>query len=221
MKVVELNNVCKKYGSRVILKGVSFFVDDGELIALVGPSGCGKSTILNMIGVLETVDQGEIRIFSTKLPHIESHRATLMRRDTINYLFQSFALINDMTVCQNLLLSMHFLNRSDKDKMAGVHQMLDAVHLLPLKNATVNTLSGGEQQRVALARTMLKPGKLILADEPTGSLDTHSADISFSLIQSLCKEYGKTVIMVTHSLELARRADRIIDLTKFWQGQSL
>ena len=105
MKAVELNNVCKKYGSRVILKGVSFFVDDGELVALIGPSGCGKSTILNMIGVLETVDQGEIRIFGKILPPIDSHRATLMRRDTINYLFQSFALINDMTVCQNLLLS--------------------------------------------------------------------------------------------------------------------
>lgn len=219
MKAVELNNVCKKYGSRVILKGISLSVNDGELVALVGPSGCGKSTILNMIGVLETVDQGEIRIFGKKLPPINSHRATLLRRSTINYLFQSFALINDMTVCQNLLLSMHFLNGSGKDKMASVDQMLDAVHLLPLKNATVNTLSGGEQQRVALARTTLKPGKLILADEPTGSLDAHSADVSFSLIQSLCKEYGKTVIMVTHSPELAQRANRIIDLTEFRQGQ--
>lgn len=220
MKAVELNNVCKKYGSRVILKGISLSVNDGELVALVGPSGCGKSTILNMIGVLEIVDQGEIRIFGKKLPPINSHRATLLRRSTINYLFQSFALINDMTVCQNLLLSMHFLNGSGKDKMASVDQMLDAVHLLPLKNATVNTLSGGEQQRVALARTMLKPGKLILADEPTGSLDAHSADVSFSLIQSLCKLYGKTVIMVTHSPELAQRADRIIDLTEFGQVQS-
>lgn len=219
MKAVELNNVCKKYGSRVILKGVSFFVDDGELVALIGPSGCGKSTILNMIGVMETVDQGGIRIFGKKVPAIDSHQATLMRRNTINYLFQSFALINDITVCENLLLSMHFLNVSDKDKMESVDEMLDAVHLLPLKNAIVNTLSGGEQQRVALARTMLKPGKLILADEPTGSLDAHSADISFSLIQSLCKEYGKTVIMVTHSPELAGRADRIIDLTEFRQGQ--
>lgn len=217
MKAIELNNVCKKYGSRVILKDVSFFVDNGELVALIGPSGCGKSTILNMIGVLETVDKGEIRIFGEKVPDINSHQATLIRRNTINYLFQSFALINDMTVCQNLLLSMHFMNASRKDKMKSVDKMLDAVHLLPLKNVIVNTLSGGEQQRVALARTMLKPGKLILADEPTGSLDTHSADVSFSLIQSLCKEYGKTVVMVTHSPELAHRADRIIDLTEFKQ----
>lgn len=220
MKAVELNNVCKKYGSRVIMKDVSFSIDDGELVALIGPSGCGKSTILNMIGVMETVDQGEIRIFGKKVPNINSHHATLMRRNTINYLFQSFALISDMSVCQNLILSMHFMNMSDKDKMESVDKMLDAVHLLPLKNATVNTLSGGEQQRVALARTMLKPGKLILADEPTGSLDEHSADISFSLIQSLCKEYNKTVIMVTHNLELAHRADRIIDLTQFRQTQS-
>lgn len=215
MNAIELINITKKYGSRTIFSMVSFSVNDGELVALIGPSGCGKSTILNMIGLLETCDSGAIRIFGDKLPKIESHKATTMRRDTINYLFQSFALISDMTVTQNLLLAMHFLNISTKEKLARIDKVLDEVHLLHLKDENVNTLSGGEQQRTALARTMLKPGKLILADEPTGSLDAQAAEITFALIQELCKRYQKTVIMVTHSLELARKADRVIDLTTF------
>lgn len=215
MKAVELINVTKQYGKRTILKDISLSVDEGEFVALVGPSGCGKSTILNMIGVLETYERGEIRVFGNILPNIEGRRATLVRRNTINYLFQSFALITDMTILQNLLMAMQFLNISNHEKIASIDRILEAVNLLPLKNAIVNTLSGGEQQRVALARTMLKPGKLILADEPTGSLDSHAAEVSFSLIQNLCKQHTKTVIMVTHNLELAQRTDRIIDLTSF------
>ena len=216
MNAVELKNVTKKYGTRTILNQISFSVADTELVALVGPSGCGKSTILNIIGLLETCDSGEIRIFGKRLPKIESRQSTLMRRKVINYLFQSFALIHDMTICQNLLLSMQFLPIKQKEKLSRIYDILDAVHLLPLKDELVNTLSGGEQQRVALARTILKPGNLILADEPTGSLDIHASEISFSLLQTLCKQYQKTVIMVTHSRELALRADRIIDLTAFY-----
>ena len=182
---VELKNVTKKFGTRTIFKDISFTVGDGELVALIGPSGCGKSTLLNMIGTLETVDKGDIRIYGKPLPGINSRKATMLRRNTINYLFQSFALINDMTVFQNLLLSMHFLNLSQKEKENRIHQILKSVGLSHLENAVVNTLSGGEQQRVALARTILKPGKLILADEPTGALDTKAAELSFALIRNL------------------------------------
>lgn len=220
MKAVEIKNITKRYGKRTILKDISFSVDEGEFVALIGPSGCGKSTILNMIGALETYDSGEICMRGKKLPQINGRKATMLRRNEINYLFQSFALITDMTVMQNLLLAMQFVGISRREKSDHIDKVLISVNMLTLKNSIVNTLSGGEQQRVALARTMLKPGNLILADEPTGSLDAHSANISFSLIQSLCKEYGKTVMMVTHSPELARRADRIIDLMEFRQGQS-
>ena len=190
MSAVDVRNVTKKFGTRTIIKNISFSVEDGELVALIGPSGCGKSTLLNMIG-------------------------TLLRRNTINYLFQSFALISDMTVFQNLLLSMRFLNIKEKEKEARIHSVLKLVSLSHLESSMVNTLSGGEQQRVALARTILKPGKLILADEPTGALDVKAAELSFSLIKSLCKKYHKTVIMVTHSLDLAQRADRVIDLANY------
>ncbi len=212
MSAVEVRHVTKKFGARTILKDISFSVEDGELVALIGPSGCGKSTLLNMIGTLESIDKGDIRINGKKLPNINSKKATILRRNTINYLFQSYALISDMTVFQNLLLSMHFLHFRQKDKELRIHQILQTVGLSHLENAVVNTLSGGEQQRVALARTILKPGKLILADEPTGALDAKSAELSFSLIRNLCKKYQKTVIMVTHSLDLAQRADRVIDL---------
>lgn len=175
----------------------------------------GKSTLLNMIGTLEPIDKGDIRIYGKKLPGINSRKATLLRRNTINYLFQSFALISDMTVFQNLLLSMRFLNIKEKEKEARIQSVLKLVGLSHLESSMVNTLSGGEQQRVALARTILKPGKLILADEPTGALDIKAAELSFSLIKSLCKKYHKTVIMVTHSLDLAQRADRVIDLANY------
>ena len=215
VNAVELKNVTKKFGTRTIFKDISFTVGDGELVALIGPSGCGKSTLLNMIGTLETVDKGDIRIYGKPLPGINSRKATMLRRNTINYLFQSFALINDMTVFQNLLLSIHFLNLSQKEKENRIHQILKSVGLSHLENAVVNTLSGGEQQRVALARTILKPGKLILADEPTGALDTKAAELSFALIRNLCQKYHKTVIMVTHSIDLAQRADRVIDLASY------
>lgn len=215
MKAVELNNVTKQYGNRTILSDISLSVDEHEFVALVGPSGCGKSTILNMIGVLETFERGEICVFGEKLPKIDGRRATLLRRNTLNYLFQSFALITDMTILHNLLMAMQFLNISNHEKITRIDKILEAVNLLPLKNALVNTLSGGEQQRVALARTMLKPGNLILADEPTGALDAHAAEVSFSLLHNLCRQHKKTVIMVTHNLELAQRTDRIIDLASF------
>lgn len=215
MSAVDVRNVTKKFGTRTIIKNISFSVEDGELVALIGPSGCGKSTLLNMIGTLEPIDKGDIRIYGKKLPGINSRKATLLRRNTINYLFQSFALISDMTVFQNLLLSMRFLNLKEKEKEARIHFVLKLVGLSHLESSMVNTLSGGEQQRVALARTILKPGKLILADEPTGALDVKAAELSFSLIKSLCKKYHKTVIMVTHSLDLAQRADRVIDLANY------
>ena len=192
MSAVDVRNVTKKFGTRTIIKNISFSVEDGELVALIGPSGCGKSTLLNMIGTLEPIDKGDIRIYGKKLPGINSRKATLLRRNTINYLFQSFALISDMTVFQNLLLSMRFLNNKEKEKEARIHSVLKLVGLSHLESSMVNTLSGGEQQRVALARTILKPGKLILADEPTGALDVKAAELSFSLIKSLCKKYHKT-----------------------------
>ena len=185
------------------------------MTALIGPSGCGKSTLLNIIGLLEDFSNGKVRIFGKEIPRINSRKATMLRRNTVNYLFQSSALVGDMTVYQNLMLAMHFVRISQKEKEIRINRMLHEVGLPKMKSAVVNTLSGGEQQRVALARTLLKPGKLILADEPTGALDEKSAEKVFLLLRDLCVQYKKTVIMVTHNMELAQQTDQVVNLRKY------
>ncbi|MFT8469583.1 MAG: ABC transporter ATP-binding protein [Oenococcus sp.] len=210
--LVQLEHVTKKYGSRTVINDLSFQIFDREFVAIIGPSGSGKSTLLNMIGLLETIDSGRVMLHHKPLPNINSKKATKIRRDTINYLFQSFALINDLSVQTNLMLAMHFTALSDQDKKTRIDDILAKVGLRDLRDAQVNSLSGGEQQRVALARAILKPGQLILADEPTGALDERHAHDAFHLIQNLRNDYGKTIIMVTHNLELARQCDRVIEL---------
>ena len=215
MNAVEIMDVTKKYGDRVIFDHINMEIREVEMTALIGPSGCGKSTLLNIIGLLEDFNNGKVRIFGKEIPRINSRKATMLRRNTVNYLFQSSALVGDMTVYQNLMLAMHFVRISQKEKEIRINRMLHEVGLPKMKSAVVNTLSGGEQQRVALARTLLKPGKLILADEPTGALDEKSAEKVFLLLRDLCVQYKKTVIMVTHNMELARKADRVVNLMKY------
>lgn len=215
MNAVEIMDVTKKYGDRVIFDHINMEIREGEMTALIGPSGCGKSTLLNMIGLLEDLSNGKIRIFGKEIPKINSRKATMLRRNTVNYLFQSSALVGDMTVYQNLMLAMHFVRISQKEKEIRINRMLHEVGLPKMKSAVVNTMSGGEQQRVALARTLLKPGKLILADEPTGALDEKSAEKVFLLLRDLCVQYKKTVIMVTHNMELAQQTDQVVNLRKY------
>ena len=215
MNAVEIMDVTKKYGDRVIFDHINMEIREGEMTALIGPSGCGKSTLLNMIGLLEDLSNGKIRIFGKEIPKINSRKATMLRRNTVNYLFQSSALVGDMTVYQNLMLAMHFVRISQKEKEIRINRVLHEVGLPKMKSAVVNTMSGGEQQRVALARTLLKPGKLILADEPTGALDEKSAEKVFLLLRDLCVQYKKTVIMVTHNMELAQQTDQVVNLRKY------
>lgn len=212
MNILELSNINKSFGNRHIIKNFSLSIPQKSVIALMGKSGAGKSTLLNMIGLLESVDSGVIKLKGKKLPSINSHKATLIRRNTINYLFQSYALINDMTVKENMYIAMEFRNlgKGKKDKL--IKNTLEELEIGHLLNEKINTLSGGEQQRVALARCILKPGELILADEPTGSLDKEMASIVFKLIKNLRDKYEKTVIIVTHDIELGRQCDEIVQI---------
>lgn len=214
MNILELNSVNKSYGGRNIINNLSFSVPEKSIVSIIGKSGSGKSTILNMIGMLESVDSGVIKIKGKKIPTINSKRATMIRRNTINYLFQSYALINDITVADNLYVCMEFMDLSKKEKDKLINKVLMELEIGHLKNKKVNTLSGGEQQRVALARCILKPGDLILADEPTGSLDHNMAGVVFALIKKLRDDYGKTIIIVTHDINLAKQTDKIIEISK-------
>lgn len=214
MNILELKNVCKSYDGRKIIDNLTISIPENSLVAITGKSGSGKSTILNMIGLLESIDSGSIKINGNSIPNINSSKATMLRRNTINYLFQSYALISDITVLDNLMVAMEFLDLSKKEKNDKIDKVLKDLDIFILKNKKVNTLSGGEQQRVALARCILKPGNLILADEPTGSLDPKMAEIVFELIKYLRDKYNKTVIIVTHDISLANKADFIVDLSK-------
>ena len=212
--IVKLEQVTKKYGKRTILNHFSMTVNHGDFAALIGPSGSGKSTILNIIGLLEQFDSGSYLLNNKSAPGVNSRKATLARRNDINYLFQTFALVSNMTVRQNLKLALNFSrvpkNKTDKQ----IADILAEVGLQNRLDDTVATMSVGKKQRVALARAFLKPGELILADEPTGSLDPQLALHVLKLIQKLQHEHHKTIIMVTHDMKLAQAADYQIVLKK-------
>ena len=214
MKHIELNNISKSYGNRKIIDKLSFLIEDKEIVAIVGKSGSGKSTILNMIGLLETYDDGEILLKEKRLPDLNSKEATLLRRNEINYLFQTNALISEKTVRENLLLAMEYIDIKDEEKFEKISEVLDRLDILDTIDQKANTVSGGEAQRVALARCILKPGDLILADEPTGSLDPKMSNEVFSLLLSLRNDYNKTILIVTHDMDMAKKCDRMIDINK-------
>ena len=211
---LQVDALNKSFGSNTVLHNISFEIESGESVALVGPSGCGKSTLLNIIGLLETLDSGAISLEGRAYPSINSKKATLMRRTEINYLFQSFALINDWKVSKNLLLALQYTKLSKQEQERLIRTALENYGIGEKFDAVVNELSGGEKQRVAIARAMIKPGNLILADEPTGSLDKVMATIVIDSLLDSVHANHKTLLMVTHDMGIAQRCDRIIELPK-------
>ncbi len=211
---LQVDALNKSFGSNTVLHNISFEIESGESVALVGPSGCGKSTLLNIIGLLETLDSGTINLEGRAYPSINSKKATLMRRTEINYLFQSFALINDWKVSKNLLLALQYTKLSKQEQERLIRTSLENYEIGEKFDAVVNELSGGEKQRVAIARAMIKPGNLILADEPTGSLDKAMATIVIDSLLDSVHANHKTLLMVTHDMGIAQRCDRIIELPK-------
>lgn len=211
---LQVDALNKSFGSNTVLHNISFGIESGESVALVGPSGCGKSTLLNIIGLLETLDSGTINLEGRTYPSINSKKATLMRRIEINYLFQSFALINDWKVSKNLLLALQYTKLSKQEQERLIKTALENYGIGEKFDVVVNELSGGEKQRVAIARAMIKPGNLILADEPTGSLDKDMATIVINSLLDSVHANHKTLLMVTHDMGIAQRCDRIIELPK-------
>ena len=210
--ILTIKNMTKNFGSRTILQNLSLEVQSGDSLAIVGPSGCGKSTLLNIIGLLETYDRGQIFYYGEEYPGINSRRATILRRNHINYLFQSFALINDLSTLDNLNVALKYATFKLTQKQEIIHAILKELEIDHVAQQPVSTLSGGEQQRAAIARAMIKPGDLILADEPTGSLDKALAHKSFSQLLQLKDRFKKTIIVVTHDLEIANQCDRVVDM---------
>lgn len=171
---VKIENLTKSFGNHVVLDDFSLNVKKGSMIAIQGKSGSGKSTLLNIIGGLEEPSSGDVIILDEKNVKPNSKRAEKMLRYNISYLFQNYALIDNQTVKQNIKLAMHY--RNDKDETL-ITSKLESVGLKGFENKEIYTLSGGEQQRVALARTIVKPGDIVLADEPTGNVDDENKEL--------------------------------------------
>lgn len=211
MSIVELNNITKKYGNKKLFDKFSLKINKNELVAITGPSGKGKTTILNMIGLLEEFDEGELLIDGQKNIKVNSSKATKILREKIGYLFQNYALVDDETVYYNLDLALKYVKNNRKEKNELIKKALNDVGLKGFEKRKIYELSGGEQQRVAIARIILKPCKVILADEPTGSLDEKNRDLVLDLLKKLNSE-GRTIVLVTHDEFVANQCDRIINI---------
>lgn len=209
--IVRLNNITKQFGSHVILKNFSLEIEEHSFTVIYGASGCGKSTLLNIIGLLETVEQGEVELFGEKGIRPFSRKAEKILKDKIGYVFQNYALEDEETVEANLKVVLEN-RRISKDKQNQmIHDALSKVGLNNYEKKKIFECSGGEQQRISIARLLLKPCELVLADEPTGNLDEDNKQRVFKLLKELQNE-GKTLIVVTHDPELKEIGDHIITL---------
>ena len=207
--VIELKNINKNYGNKYLFKNLNFSIKKGEMIAITGASGSGKSTLLNIIGLIDKPNSGEVSICGNKNPYDKEKIKLNLFRNNIGYLFQNYALVDNYTVSKNLDIALEYVKGKDKKMLK--EEALDKVGLLDKLNNKVFELSGGEQQRVALARLILKENDIILADEPTGSLDEDNKAIILRLLKELNNE-GKTVVVVTHDKVVADMCDREINI---------
>ena len=209
--MIKLENVTKTIGKKVILENLSLKINQGDLVAIVGKSGSGKSTLLNLLGLIDGDYSGYYEIFGQKNVPVNSVKSQAIIREHISYLFQNFALIDNETVEYNLMLALKYVKLSKKDKVKKIEEILERVGLSSTLHQKVSELSGGEQQRIAVARAILKPSQLLLADEPTGSLDPENRDLVLNFLLDMNKE-GKTVIIVTHDIYVAQQCHRVIEL---------
>lgn len=193
------------------LDGVSFEVNDGEFVAIMGPSGCGKSTLLNILGLLDNPTSGSYELLGHEVATLKERERTHFRKGNIGFVFQSFNLIDELNVYENVELPLRYLNISASERKKRVTEILKRMNISHRSQHFPQQLSGGQQQRVAIARAVVSNPKLILADEPTGNLDSRNGKEVMDLLSELNQE-GTTIVMVTHSQKDASVAQRTIDL---------
>ncbi|RKJ03675.1 ABC transporter ATP-binding protein [bacterium D16-54] len=215
MDLLEVKNLCKTYGSGEAavhaLKKVSFSVPRGEYVAIIGESGSGKSTLLNMIGALDTPASGKVVIGGTDIFAMNDRKLTIFRRRNIGFIFQAFNLVPELTVEQNIIFPV-LLDYQKPDKKY-LEELLTVLNLQERRNHLPSQLSGGQQQRVAIGRALITHPSLILADEPTGNLDTRNSSEVIALLKEASKKYEQTIIMITHSRSIAQTADRVLQVS--------
>lgn len=212
MDQLEVKHICKIYGTGETavkaLKDVSFSVPKGEYVAIVGESGSGKSTLLNMIGALDSPTSGKVLIDGKDIFSMNEGSLTIFRRRNIGFIFQAFNLIPELTVEQNMIFPV--LLDYKKPDMAYLEELLTVLNLRERRNHLPSQLSGGQQQRVAIGRALITRPSLILADEPTGNLDSQNSREVIALLKSASKKYEQTILMITHNRAIAQSADRVL-----------
>lgn len=215
MNLLEVKSISKTYGSGEAavhaLKDISFSVPKGEFVAIVGESGSGKSTLLNMVGALDTPTSGKVFIDGKDIFSMKDSSLTIFRRRNIGFIFQSFNLIPELNVEQNIIFPV-LLDYQKPDKKY-LEELLTVLNLKERRHHLPSQLSGGQQQRVAIGRALITRPSLILADEPTGNLDTQNSSEVITLLKEAARKYQQTIVMITHSRSIAQTADRILQVS--------
>ena len=213
MSILSIENLTKVYGSKEIevkaLNNINFKINKGEFVVIVGKSGSGKSTLLHLMAGLETPTEGKIVIDGVDIASLNEKERSLMRRKKIGLIFQAYNLIPILNVEENIKLAT--MNSKNKDEKY-IEDIMDLLDIKSRRNHLPNQLSGGQQQRVAIARALVNKPAIILADEPTGNLDTKTEEEVLKLLKKSQKAYNQTIIMITHNLNIAKYADRVINI---------
>lgn len=215
MEVIKTTELKKYYskGSNTVkaLDGVSLSVEQGQFIAIVGTSGSGKSTLLNMIGGLDSPTSGSIKINEKEIQQMNSEELTIFRRRNVGFIFQNYNLVPVLNVYDNISLPARL--DGNKPDIKFIHELLEFMNMEPYIEAMPTELSGGQQQRVAIGRALITRPSLILADEPTGNLDTQNSSEVIALLKEASRKYEQTIVMITHSRSIAQTADRVLNVS--------
>lgn len=214
--MIEMKNIYKSFGKdhneRKIFENFSFTISKGDMVAIMGKSGSGKTTLLNIIGGLESIDKGTYLFNGKDVSKFNEKELLQFRRKNISFVFQNFALINEYSVMDNILLPLKYRYRNiDKKKLADARELLDKLDIAYVCDQKIDNLSDGEKQRIAIARSLISNTNVILADEPTGALDEKSGYMIMELFKQM-KNIGKTIIIVTHDIDVAKKCDYIINI---------
>ena len=212
MKALQVSKVTKSYGENPVLRGVSLSLEPGERAALMGPSGSGKSTLLNCVGGIDRIDGGKILVGGQDLAGLDEEGLCQLRRTTVSTVFQFFHLLPTLSARENITFPLLLVGEKEKDRDARVAELIEEVGLTHRADAMPHELSGGEMQRVAIARAIATNPRLILADEPTGNLDSTTGDAILDLLELISERHGVAMLLVTHSDEVTRICGRTLEM---------
>ncbi len=214
--VIELKNINKVYGEQIktqVLFDLDLAIPEGSFNSIIGQSGSGKSTLLNIVGTLDQPTSGEVYINGKRTDQMKKDELAALRNETLGFIFQFHYLLPEFTALENVLIPYRIQYGSvPKEKLARAHELMDLVGLEKVKNNLASNMSGGQQQRTAIARALMNDPKIILADEPTGNLDSDTTEVIYNLLREINEKMGTTFVIITHDRRIAEKADRIIEI---------